>query len=123
MNFALEDINEIMAAQNAELVEIKAQMSPNEEIEKKFSHLEATYEQIEIKVIQLEKTNIQMIKDFKEHVSPHLFIFICILCFIVCNQRIIFAVSKQKNEFSLICKTLRVQSINYLSLVSNSRMK
>jgi hypothetical protein len=60
-------------------VEIKAQMSPNEEIEKKFSHLEATYEQIEIKVIQLEKTNIQMIKDFKEHVS-HLLHFILRIC-------------------------------------------
>jgi hypothetical protein len=85
MNFALEDINENIAAQNVQLVEIKAQMSPNEEIEKKFSHLEATYEQIEIKVIQLEKTNIQMIKDFKEHVS-HLFPFLLHFILRICMQ-------------------------------------
>lgn len=69
MNYALEDMNEIIAAQNAQLVEIKAQMSPNEKIEKKFSHLEAAYERIETKVIRLESTNIQMKEDFKEHVS------------------------------------------------------
>ncbi|XP_046645806.1 uncharacterized protein LOC124336158 isoform X2 [Daphnia pulicaria] len=67
VNYAMEDINEIIAAQNAQLVEIKAQMSPNEKIEKKFSHLEAAYERIEAKVIRLEKTNIQLKEDFKEH--------------------------------------------------------
>jgi hypothetical protein len=116
MNFTLEDMNEIIAAQNVQLVEIKAQMSPNEEIEKKFSHLEATYERIETKVIRWEKTNIQMIKDCKEHVSPSFHIHLHFMLHRICNQRITFAVSKQKNEFSLICKTLRVQSINYLPL-------
>jgi|688.fasta_scaffold1677806_2 hypothetical protein len=96
VNYAMEDMNEIIAAQNAQLVEIKAQMSPNEKIEKKFSDLEAAYERIEPKVIRLEKTNIQLKEDFKEHVS-HLFMLICILSF-VC-----------------ICK-----SINFLSLATNN---
>lgn len=66
VKYALEDVHEGTLAQNAQLVELKAQ---NENIEKKFSPLEATYERIEGKVIQLEKTNVQLKEDFKEHVS------------------------------------------------------
>ncbi len=107
MKYALEDIHEGILAKNAELVKIKAQ---NEKIETKFGHLEVAYERIEAKVIRLEKTNIQMKGDFKEHVSRFLCSYIQLLFFA--------ELSKPKNWiFFYLQLTLRVQPMNYFSLL------